>query len=70
MSDILVGYILIGLAITALFLLFSKETSRVLEEKSLLWRFLWSVLVTTLWFPIIVLSIIVVIIKASKESEE
>ena len=70
MSDILVGYLIIGAVITTLLLLFSKETARVLAEKSLPWRFLWAALLITLWFPIIVFSIILAIIEALKESEE
>jgi hypothetical protein len=69
MSDLLGFYLIIGLIITVLSL-FSGETTQRLSEKSLLWNFMWVVLITTCWFPIMVIATIIAIRQAKKESEK
>ncbi len=71
MSDLLAIYLIIGLVITALSLL-SGDTAQELAERSFLWRIMWVVLITILWFPIIAIITIIVVVgrELNKESEE
>ncbi len=71
MNNLLAIYLIIGLLLAALSL-FSGDTLEMLAQKSLFWRVLWVVLITTLWFPITVIATIIVVVgkKLNEESEE
>ncbi len=71
MNDLLAFYLIIGLLLATLSL-FTGTTRETLAKRSLPWISLWIVLITTLWLPVLAISVIIVVVgtKLDKESEE
>lgn len=69
MDSLLAGYLILGL-IFVIFALFTADSAKILNGKSVPWLIFWLILFVILWFPLFIVAVIQIYKNKNKESEE